>query len=66
MSLSKWVTKKQIAEMMEVSLSTVKRRVKSSPDFPKPWRNGNNIVRFKEDEVEEYIGKQLDSEGQPY
>ena len=66
MSLSRWVTKKQIAEMMEVSLSTVKRRVKSNPDFPKPWRSGNNIVRFKEDEVEEYIGKQLDSEGQPY
>ena len=66
MSLSRWVTKKQIAEMMEVSLSTVKRKVKSCPDFPKPWRNGNKIVRFKEDEVEEYIRKQLDNEGQLY
>jgi len=66
MSLSRWVTKKQIAEMMGVSISKLKRLINSDPDFPKIWRNGRKSVRFKKEDIKEYIKKQSDNEDYYY
>jgi len=52
--------------MMGVSISKLKRLINSDPDFPKIWRNGRKSVRFKKEDIKEYIKKQSDNKDYYY
>lgn len=51
--------RKQIADMLGVTVETVRRRVEAQPDFPKPAiRLSRKTVRWEPGEVLKWIARQ--------
>lgn len=54
------ITKKQVCEILSMSLMGISRKMKDDPDFPKPIKYGTtrqSKVYFKPSEIQEYINK---------
>ncbi len=53
-----YISKKEVARILNISPSSVTRWSKENPDFPKPFLLGPNKVVWDLREIEHYINEQ--------
>ena len=57
------IHREDVAKILGISVSTVRRRCKDDPNFPIPIKDGKTksaLVYFSMAEIEEYVKKQFD------
>ena len=60
---SNFISKKEVARMLNISPSTVTRWSKTNSNFPEPFPLGPNKVVWDVREIEKYINEQKNKEG---
>jgi predicted DNA-binding transcriptional regulator AlpA len=58
-----YISKKEVARILNISPSSVTRWSKEKPDFPKPFLLGSNKVVWDLREIENYINEQKKKRG---
>ena len=58
-----YLSKKEVARMLNISPSTVTRWSKTHSNFPEPFPLGTNKVVWDIREIEKYINEQKNTEG---
>ena len=63
MTKHKCIPKKEVARILNISVSSVSRWTKEKPDFPKPFQLGPNKTVWDVDEINEWYDKTKEVRG---
>ena len=63
MTKSRCISKKEVARIFNISVSTVSRWAKEKPDFPKPFQLGPNKTTWDVDEINQWYEKTKEERG---